>query len=425
MWDIVTPIMAGSQHIGFLFVGQFFFDDEPLDFEIFRSQARKCGFNEEGYLTALDKVPRLSRDAVNTGVSFFMTFANMLSQLSYSNSKLAKSLAKGEFLLEVLQESEKRGQDSLDELAIVSDAVPAFMLITHDPQALKMTGNRVSHEWLKLPENANLSKSAPDGERPENYKLFKDELEIPVEDLPMRLAASGKEVRDYEMDIVYNDGTMRHLLGDAIPLRDEKGNSRGAVAAFLDITKRKEAEEKLRQSEEKYRNIVETANEGISTIDGRGLVTYANKKLLDMLGYCAEEFINKSSYVFVEDVAPFEEKLEERHKGISDSSELKLICKDGSKLWVHASVKSLFDDKGDYVGSLGMFTDITKKKNAEKKLKETLDNLEYIVEERTSELKEAYELLKEREEGLSEAQEMAHIGNWNWNLLTEALPFSA
>jgi len=46
MWDIATPIMVGGQHVGNIFSGQFFFEDEPLDYELFRSQARQYGFNE-------------------------------------------------------------------------------------------------------------------------------------------------------------------------------------------------------------------------------------------------------------------------------------------------------------------------------------------------------------------------------------------
>ncbi|HET8686423.1 MAG TPA: PocR ligand-binding domain-containing protein, partial [Methanosarcina sp.] len=46
MWDLVTPIMVGDQHVGYVFAGQFFFEDEALDYELFRSQARKYGFNE-------------------------------------------------------------------------------------------------------------------------------------------------------------------------------------------------------------------------------------------------------------------------------------------------------------------------------------------------------------------------------------------
>ena len=107
MWDVVTPIMVEGQHIGNIFSGQFFFDDEPLDYELFRSQSRKHGFNEEKYIAALEKVPRLSREAVNIGMSFLMTFANMISQLSYSNIKLAQSLAERDTLVDKLQENRK------------------------------------------------------------------------------------------------------------------------------------------------------------------------------------------------------------------------------------------------------------------------------------------------------------------------------
>jgi ligand-binding sensor protein len=61
MWDMATPIIMGGRHVGNIFSGQFFFDDEPLDYEFFRFQARKYGFNEEEYIAALEKVPHMSR----------------------------------------------------------------------------------------------------------------------------------------------------------------------------------------------------------------------------------------------------------------------------------------------------------------------------------------------------------------------------
>ncbi len=75
MWDIVTPIIVAGQHIGNIFSGQFFFDDELPDYELFLSQARKYGFNEEEYIAALEKVPRLSRETVENSMSFFMKLA--------------------------------------------------------------------------------------------------------------------------------------------------------------------------------------------------------------------------------------------------------------------------------------------------------------------------------------------------------------
>jgi len=70
MWDIATPIIVGGQHVGNIFSGQFFFEGETLDYELFRSQARQYGFNEEEYIAALKKVPRLSREAVGTSCHF-------------------------------------------------------------------------------------------------------------------------------------------------------------------------------------------------------------------------------------------------------------------------------------------------------------------------------------------------------------------
>ncbi len=64
MWDIATPIIVGGQHVGNAFSGQFFFEGEPLNYELFRSQARQYGFNEEEYIAALEKVPRLSTEDV-------------------------------------------------------------------------------------------------------------------------------------------------------------------------------------------------------------------------------------------------------------------------------------------------------------------------------------------------------------------------
>ena len=125
MWDMATPIIVGGHHVGNIFSGQFFFDDEPLDYEFFRSQARKYGFNEEEYIAALEKVPRMSRESVETGISYLMKLANMISQLSYSNTMFAQSLAERDALVDALRESEKREKARSEELAVVLDAAPA------------------------------------------------------------------------------------------------------------------------------------------------------------------------------------------------------------------------------------------------------------------------------------------------------------
>jgi len=73
MWSIATPLIVCNQHVGNIFSGQFVFDDEPPDVEFFRTQAQRYAFNEEQYLAALAAVPRLSREHVNTCMTFLTT----------------------------------------------------------------------------------------------------------------------------------------------------------------------------------------------------------------------------------------------------------------------------------------------------------------------------------------------------------------
>lgn len=91
MWDAATPILIGGRRVGNLFTGQFFFDDETVDLEFFRDQARRYGFEEKAYLAAIESAPRLSRETVETGLRFLTSLSSMISQLSYSNIELARA----------------------------------------------------------------------------------------------------------------------------------------------------------------------------------------------------------------------------------------------------------------------------------------------------------------------------------------------
>ncbi len=213
--------MLDNQYVGYVFSGQFFFDDEPLDYEFFRSQARKYDFNEKEYMAALNKVPRLSREAVNTSMVVFITFANTISQLSYSNFKLAQLLAERDILVDALKESENRERSSLEELTAVLDAVPATVLIAHDPQAIHITGNRLAYELFQISKDYREFKSTPEGKRSEKVRFFKNVMENQHAQMPLRMAATGTEVHDYELDIVYPRDELRHLLDNARSLRDK------------------------------------------------------------------------------------------------------------------------------------------------------------------------------------------------------------
>ena len=92
----------------------------------------------------------------------------------------------------------------------------------------------------------------------------------------------------------------------------------------------------LRESGEKYRTIVETANEGIWVVDSETRTIHVNKRMAEMLGYSPEEMIGKKSFEFMdeEERTRLELMLERRRRGIEESFEFKFIRKDGSFSWI-------------------------------------------------------------------------------------------
>ena len=122
MWDMATPLQVGDRQVGNLFVGQFFFEDEPVDFQLFRSQAENYGFAPDSYLAALERVPRLSRESLANGVNFLLKLADVISKLSFSNVKLSHSLVELDTLTDSLRKAhdvlEQRVQERTRDLAV-------------------------------------------------------------------------------------------------------------------------------------------------------------------------------------------------------------------------------------------------------------------------------------------------------------------
>jgi PAS domain S-box-containing protein len=151
-----------------------------------------------------------------------------------------------------LREREEDAQRRAAELQAVLDAVPAAVFITRDPSARVIDANRFSAETLRMAPGRNVSASVPVPERPAGFRAMRGGVELPAEQLPVQVAArTGQDVRDYEFDLVFEDGTVRHLVGNATALRGPDGRISGAVGAFLDITERKRMEEAARLSDKR------------------------------------------------------------------------------------------------------------------------------------------------------------------------------
>ncbi|BAH76213.1 PAS domain S-box protein [Solidesulfovibrio magneticus] len=182
----------------------------------------------------------------------------------------------------------------------------------------------------------------------------------------IKLLASDGEVRDAEVTArVFDIGENKLILG-----------------VFRDITERKRAEDALRESEQRYRRIVDTAQEGIRISDECGRIVYLNQRMSDLLGYSQDQMLGRNieDFLFPEDLEDHRQRMEDRRRGSDACYEKRLRRSDGTAVWTLVSVKSLPDATGRYDGSLAMFSDITDRKLAEEALHQEDARLRKLLE---------------------------------------------
>jgi PAS domain S-box-containing protein len=159
----------------------------------------------------------------------------------------------------------------------------------------------------------------------------------------------------------------------------KRGEGRVFVGILRDIAARKEfevtlhkAEEALRESERHFREIVETANEGIWLVDPEGNTAFVNPRLGEILGYSTEEMRGKTLFEFMDEegLALAQTALEEIPQGATGRHQLKFRRRDGSELWALVSSSPVADKNGRYAGAVSLIADITDHKRSEEALRQ-------------------------------------------------------
>jgi len=157
--------------------------------------------------------------------------------------------------------------------------------------------------------------------------------------------------------------------------RDASGRPLYFMTNVLDVSERKKAEEMLRASEEKYRRIVDTAHDGIWTIDAESRTTFVNRRMAEVLGYSPEEMLGRPVFDFMTDEAAAiaVRNVERRKKGIAEEHDFCYQRKDGSAVWTIMGTTPLFAPDGAYAGAQATVTDITERRKVEAALRESTE----------------------------------------------------
>jgi len=204
-----------------------------------------------------------------------------------------------------------------------------------------------------------------------NYVL--DQLQQPEAFLAKikQLYASFENDKDM---LHFKDGRLFERFSSPL-VKDQK--LAGRVWSFRDITELNNAERLLEESERKYRSLINTIRDGIMTADLEENILYANRAICEMLGYSQDELIGKNIRQMVPE-RDFDNIIRETQKRIRNESsryEITMIRKGGERLDIRVSATPYLDDSGIVTNAVGVFSDITELKRAEKEKQELKEKL--------------------------------------------------
>ena len=204
-----------------------------------------------------------------------------------------------------------------------------------------------------------------------NLISFLDPLSVEEIKLQTSIRREG-QISIYELEIIRPDGERRWIIVTATPQYDADRNFTSTFGIFRDITKRKQTETKLRESEQRLHEIVDLTNDWIWEIDPEWKYSFVSPKIFDILGYLPEEMISKSPFDFLipEDVAKVKEgvrNLVHQYKPLNAIVN-RARHKNGELVYLETSGIPVFSEQGIYKGYRGADRDITLRKLYEREL---------------------------------------------------------
>jgi PAS domain S-box-containing protein len=269
----------------------------------------------------------------------------------------------------------KRVEESLrrreQEIRAIAENVPALVSYV-DMDGCYRFVNRRYEEWFGVPRTEIVGKHYRQVLGDETYEQIRDRVEV---------ALSGQRV-SYEEALAYARGGTRWVMADYVPDADDGGKVNGFFALVTDITERKQAEEALRESEERYRSLFDGVPVGICRTTPDGQILDINPALVQMMSFPDRETALAATptdgYVNPEDRIRWQALIHREEVVRNFKTQLRRL--DGTTIWVEMDARAVQDADGRVLHYEISVEDITERKQAEEALWESEERYRQLVE---------------------------------------------
>ena len=293
--------------------------------------------------------------------------------LARQRPRLSREVAGRRQAEKVLEEREKKYRLLADNVTDVICTMDTDLQFTYlSPSVAPMLGYSLeealsmSLDRILVPASFNVVK-----------RVLAEELLVEEEE-----HADPNRSRTIELEFFRKDGSTVWTEVNATFLREPDGRIAAILAVVRDVTARKSVENSLRESEEKYRELVENLNDVIYAADSNGLVTYVSPAIESLVGYSPNEVLGRSfgEFIYEEDLGRAAEGFQEVLAGVLKQREYRLVSKSGEIRWVLTSSKPVLEG-GEVVGVRGMLADITELKLAGEVVRESEEKYRHLFEQ--------------------------------------------
>src|SRR5262249_47970066 len=177
---------------------------------------------------------------------------------------------------------------------------------------------------------------------------------------------AGYRIDEAESHEVDRQGNPKYFLNNLVGIIED-GRLIRAWGTQREVTEQRRIEAARRESEERFRGMVETANEGIWILDSEARITFVNQRMGEILGFEPHELLGHPMWdlMFDEALTKLRELFERRRAGVSEQADVRFRRKNGQEVWTIMSARALEDEQGEFRGALDLFTDVTERRQAE------------------------------------------------------------